>query len=124
VATVKRDMLSYDDVLARFPAVRRLADSQPATWHFAETDFDGEPATVGHCHWSMCIDALGIFDAGRCVAVRILDDAPGAVGGLVWQYEGDLTSAVAALLVLPMPSGPATSQVAQVCSTVRRRCRE
>lgn len=121
---MKRDTLSYDDVLAQFPALRELVDGQPATWHFAETDFDGEPATVGHCHWSAYIDALGIFDTGRCVAVRILDDAPGAEDGLVWQYEGDLTSTIAELLTLPMPSDPASSQIAQVCNMVRGRARE
>jgi hypothetical protein len=117
VATVTDELITEADALRRFPDLQKLVDIRQAGWQFLQLSVDGEPALVGRYNWSFHIDALWIFDRNRCVAIRMIDDQPGATGGTVWQYEGSLIDAVDELLTLPEPSNASAPQLIKPSST-------
>jgi hypothetical protein len=47
-----------------------------------------------------------IYDRTDTLAVRLLADAPGTQGGLIWQRSGALADTAPALLELPAPGQP------------------
>jgi hypothetical protein len=98
------ERLTEAEVVARYPEVQFLIDIRNAGWIFQLHNFDSEPALVGYRNWPAHIDAVWIFDRNRCVGIRSVDDAPGWVGGTIWQYQGDLATVVYEILGLPQPS--------------------
>lgn len=101
-------MITAADAIRAYPELARLAACRDAGWHFLPlTDDDGQlGGLVGVRHWPGHTDALWIYGRTDTLAVRLLADAPGARGGLVWQRSGALGDTAAALLELPAPGQP------------------
>ncbi len=101
-------MITETDAIRAYPELARLYEFRDAGWRFLPiTDDDGQlEGFVGTRHWPGHTDALWIYDRTDTLAVRLLAEAPGARGGLVWQRSGALADTVAAMLELPAPGDP------------------
>lgn len=101
-------MITEADAVRAYPELAQLAVIRDAGWRFRHLlDDDGQLyALVGARHWPGHTDALWILGRTETYAVRLLADAPGARGGLVWERSGALADTAAALLELPAPDQP------------------
>ncbi len=123
-------MISEADAIRAYPELAQLYEFRDAGWRFLPiADGDGQlDGFVGTRHWPGHTDALWIYDRTDTLAVRLLADAPGARGGLIWQRSGSLADTAAAVLELPAPDQPnapalilARSLLSQPRPTVERR---
>ncbi len=91
-----------------YPELAQLTALRDAGWRFLPITDDEEQldGLVGVRHWTDHTDALWIHDRTDTLAVRLLADAPGAPGGLLWQHAGPLADTTAALLELSAPGQP------------------
>ena len=101
-------MITEADAIRAYPELAYLGVIRDAGWRFRHlTDDDGTLyGLVGARHWPGHTDALWIYGRTDTHAVRLLTDAPGARGGLVWERSGALANTAAALLELPAPGHP------------------
>ena len=101
-------MITREDAIRAYPELAQLATIRDTGWTFRHlTDEEGQLCgLVGVRHWPGHTDALWIYGRGETRAVRLLADAPGARGGLVWEHCGALADTTAALLELPAPGQP------------------
>ena len=101
-------MITEADALRAYPELAYLGVIRDAGWRFRHlTDDDGQLyGLVVARHWPGHTDALWIYGRTDTHAVRLLADAPGARGGLVWERTGTLADTAAALLELPAPGQP------------------
>ncbi|MDQ3152980.1 MAG: hypothetical protein M3R63_15140 [Actinomycetota bacterium] len=97
-------MISEADAIRTYPELAQLVAIRDAGWRFLSIVADGQlDGLVGARHWPGHTDALWIYDRTDTLAVRLLADAPGARGGLIWRRSGALSDTAAALLELPAP---------------------
>lgn len=95
------------DAVQLFPELGRFSLLSGAGWRFQPINADGAlTCLVGWRNLAEATDALWIYDRADCLAVRLLADAPGASGGIVWDHTGGLASCVDELLALPDPQDP------------------
>lgn len=101
-------VITEADAIRAYPELAQLYTFRDAGWRFLPiTDDDGQlGGLVGTRHWPGHTDALWIYGRTDTLAVRLLADAPGARGGLVWKRSGALADTAAALLELPAPGQP------------------
>ncbi|WP_158880434.1 hypothetical protein [Amycolatopsis anabasis] len=80
-------------------------------------DDDGHiSAVIGSYGWRDCYDRIQIHGENDAVAARATTDSlPGE--DVLWSFEGDVLSAIQALLELPRPDEPGAPQLARRGST-------
>jgi hypothetical protein len=85
-------VITAQDAIRAYPELAQLAAIREAGWTFRHlTDDHGQLCgLVGTRHWPGHTDALWIYGSSETRAVRLLADAPGARGGLVWEHCGPL----------------------------------
>ncbi len=101
-------VITEADAIRAYPELAQLTTLRDTGWRFLPlTDDHGQlHGLVGVRHRPGHTDALWIYDRTDTLAVRLLADAPGAPGGLLWQRAGALTDTATALMELPDPGQP------------------
>lgn len=99
-----------EQAMRTYPELRQLAQLRSDGWTFLSLqerpDDPGPSGIVGYRQRGDFVDVLYVFGRTEARAARLLDDTPGARGGLVWERAGALADTVAALLELPAPGEP------------------
>lgn len=104
--------ITPEQAIRSYPELARLAELKGAGWLFRPLGDPASPAGIaGVRHWGQYSDFLFILGRTETRAVRLLADAPGAPGGIVWSQEGALAQTVPALLELPAPDEPAAPRL-------------
>ncbi|MPZ66555.1 MAG: hypothetical protein GEU83_13940 [Pseudonocardiaceae bacterium] len=111
-------MITAADTIRAYLELAQIYEFRDAGWHFLPIPDDNGQlgGFVGARHWPGHTDALWIYDRTDTLAVRLLADAPGARGGLVWQRSGALADTAAAILELPAPGQPGAPTLIQARS--------
>ena len=99
--------ITPEQALRTYPELARLAQLKGTGWLFHPL---GDPVNLqgiaGTRHRGQYSDFVVIRGRTETRAVRLLADAPGAPGGIVWSRCGPLAETVPALLELPAPDDP------------------
>ena len=102
------DFVNPTQAVQAYPELAGVAALRDAGWRFMPLRRDDMLAgLVGfRPAGRYAVDALYVFDRHDCRAVRLVGDAPGARGGVVWEYHGPLAAAIHELRGLPAPGNP------------------
>ncbi len=99
--------ITPEQAVRTYPELARLAVLKGIGWLFHPLGDPVNPQGIaGIRHRGQYSDFLVIRGRTETRAVRLLADAPGAPGGIVWSREGPLAETVPALLELPAPDDP------------------
>lgn len=105
--------ITPEQAIRTYPELARLAELKGAGWSFHPLGDPAEPQGIaGMRHRGGYSDFLFILGRTETRTVRLLTDAPGAPGGIVWSREGPLVETVIALLELPPPDDPRAPRLA------------
>jgi hypothetical protein len=97
-------VITEEDAVCRYPELARLIALRDTGWTFRVWVENGcTIGIVGSRSAREFTDALFIAGRHDVRAVRLLADAPGVRGGIVWDYSGSLADTVDELVALPTP---------------------
>jgi hypothetical protein len=103
-----------------YPELAQLAAIRDAGWVFRpfNDEHDDLAGIVGWHGTEDATDVLWIFDRTDCRAARLVLNGPGDLGGIVWDYAGDLASCVGELLSLPHPEERSAPRLVRAAAPV------